>query len=122
MHDPVALFQAAAQRSSAVMAAVRVEQLSAPTPCGEWSVQQLMDHMAGGPAYLPERDPASQHLKLLRDAGLITVRTAGNRRLYRADLGRVAEVAAFLDAFWAEPLARLMSVAEDRRSEGPAGP
>jgi hypothetical protein len=58
MHDPVALFQAAAQRSSAVMAAVRVEQLSAPTPCGEWSVQQLMDHMAGGPAYLPERDRA----------------------------------------------------------------
>jgi DNA-binding transcriptional ArsR family regulator len=68
------------------------------------------------------KSAASQHLKLLRDAGLITVRTAGNRRLYRADLGRVAEVAAFLDAFWAEPLARLMSVAEDRRSEGPAGP
>jgi uncharacterized protein (TIGR03086 family) len=52
MHDPVGLFQAATQRSTAVMAAVDTDQLSAPTPCREWSVQQLMDHMAGGPAYL----------------------------------------------------------------------
>lgn len=52
MHDPVGLFQAAAHRSAAVMATVGVEQLSAPTPCEEWSVQQLMDHLAGGPVYL----------------------------------------------------------------------
>jgi uncharacterized protein (TIGR03086 family) len=52
MHDPVGLFDAATQRSAAVMAAVDADQLSAPTPCAEWSVQQLMDHMAGGPAYL----------------------------------------------------------------------
>ena len=52
MHDPVGLFQAATQRSTTVMAAVGAEQLSAPTPCDAWSVQQLMDHMAGGPAYL----------------------------------------------------------------------
>ncbi|WP_433297936.1 ArsR/SmtB family transcription factor [Pseudonocardia sp. CA-142604] len=68
------------------------------------------------------KSAASQHLKLLRDTGLITVRTDGNRRLYRADLGRVAEVAAFLDAFWAEPLARLKSVAEARRAPGRPGP
>ncbi|WP_433297938.1 TIGR03086 family metal-binding protein [Pseudonocardia sp. CA-142604] len=52
MHDPVGLFQAAAQRSGTVMAGVGATKLSAPTPCEEWSVQQLMDHMAGGPAYL----------------------------------------------------------------------
>lgn len=68
------------------------------------------------------KSAASQHLKLLRDAGLITVRTDGNRRLYRADLGRVGEIAAFLDAFWAEPLARLKHVAEHRWTEDRSGP
>jgi DNA-binding transcriptional ArsR family regulator len=67
------------------------------------------------------KSATSQHLKLLRDAGLVTVRTDGNRRLYRADLGRVAEVAAFLDAFWAEPLARLKRAAEPGGAEGRAG-
>lgn len=52
MQNPVRLFQAATQRCTTAMAAVDAEQLSARTPCEEWSVQQLMDHMAGGPAYL----------------------------------------------------------------------
>jgi uncharacterized protein (TIGR03086 family) len=52
MHDPVGLFRAATQHGAAVMAGVDATRLSAPTPCDEWSVQQLMDHMAGGPAYL----------------------------------------------------------------------
>jgi DNA-binding transcriptional ArsR family regulator len=60
------------------------------------------------------RSAASQHLKLLRDAGLVSVRIDGNRRLYRADLERVSEVAAFLDEFWAAPLARLKTTAESR--------
>jgi DNA-binding transcriptional ArsR family regulator len=55
---------------------------------------------------------ASQHLKLLREAGLVQVRAEGNRRLYRADLERVARVAGFLDEFWATPLARLKATAE----------
>lgn len=58
------------------------------------------------------RSAASQHLKLLRDVGLVTMRVDGTRRLYRADLGRVAEVAEFLDAFWATPLERLKAAAE----------
>jgi DNA-binding transcriptional ArsR family regulator len=60
------------------------------------------------------RSAASQHLRLLRDVGLVTVRADGNRRLYRAELERVAEVATFLDEFWATPLARLKAAAEDR--------
>jgi len=55
---------------------------------------------------------ASQHLKVLREAGLVTVRVDANRRLYRADLERVRAVAAFLDEFWADPLARLRHAAE----------
>jgi DNA-binding transcriptional ArsR family regulator len=58
------------------------------------------------------KSAASQHLKLLRDAGLVTVRVDANRRLYRADLERVSQVAAFLDEFWAAPLERLRATAE----------
>jgi DNA-binding transcriptional ArsR family regulator len=58
------------------------------------------------------RPAASQHLKQLREAGLVSVRVDANRRLYRAELDRVGEVAAFLDAFWAEPLQRLRAAAE----------
>jgi len=64
------------------------------------------------------RSAASQHLKLLRDTGLITVRVDATRRLYRADLARVAQIASFLDDFWATPLDRLRGAVEkpQRRS------
>lgn len=60
------------------------------------------------------KSAASQHLKLLREAGLVQVRADATRRLYRADLTRVAEVAGFLDEFWATPLERLKATAETR--------
>lgn len=50
---------------------------------------------------------ASQHLKVLREAGLVSVRAEGNRRYYKARAERVAQVAALLDRFWGEKLARL---------------
>jgi len=53
------------------------------------------------------RPAASQHLKVLRETGLVTSRQDGNRRLYRARLKRLAEVRAMLDDFWGERLARL---------------
>lgn len=52
MHDPVDLFDRATTRAHAVIAAVTGDQRTLPTPCGEWSVQDLMDHMVGGPEYL----------------------------------------------------------------------
>lgn len=63
------------------------------------------------------KSAASQHLKLLRDAGLVTVRVDANRRLYRADLQRVGEMASFLDEFWAAPLQRLRATAESMSAE-----
>jgi DNA-binding transcriptional ArsR family regulator len=55
----------------------------------------------------------SQHLALLRDAGLVTVRRDGKRRLYRADHERLGPLAAFLESFWAERLERLAKLAEE---------
>ena len=49
----------------------------------------------------------SQHLRILREAGLVSVRVDANRRLYRAEAERVAELRAALEAFWGERLTRL---------------
>jgi DNA-binding transcriptional ArsR family regulator len=54
----------------------------------------------------------SQHLKVLREAGLVTVRADGRRRLYRArreGLGRLADV---LELEWRGRLDRLRALAE----------
>src|SRR3954451_6591417 len=67
---------------------------------------------------------ASQHLRMLRDAGLVHARVAANRRLYRVDQDRMRELRAFLDDFWQGPLARLKAMAETRAREevGQSGP
>jgi DNA-binding transcriptional ArsR family regulator len=41
----------------------------------------------------------SQHLRVLREASLVRVRSAGNQRLYRADRERIADLQRQLDAF-----------------------
>jgi DNA-binding transcriptional ArsR family regulator len=50
---------------------------------------------------------ASQHLKVLREAGLVDVRADGNRRLYRTRREGLAQLRAFLDEFWNGRLAVL---------------
>ena len=56
----------------------------------------------------------SQHLRVLREVGLVSVRVDGNRRLYRTEPDRVAEVRAALEDFWGERLARLRDDLETR--------
>ena len=46
----------------------------------------------------------SQHLALLREAGFVTVRRDGKRRLYRADHHRLGPLKPFLESFWAGQL------------------
>lgn len=58
------------------------------------------------------RSAASQHLRILRDAGLVHVRVDANRRLYRADLARLAALRSSLDEFWGERLTDLKRTAE----------
>jgi DNA-binding transcriptional ArsR family regulator len=70
------------------------------------------------------RQPAtSQHLRVLRDAGLLTVRKDGNRRLYRVDFERLGEVRTALDALWSSRLPALKRAAEARaRQRSRVGP
>jgi DNA-binding transcriptional ArsR family regulator len=62
---------------------------------------------------LPVSRPAvSQHLKVLKDAGLVTDRRNGTRRLYQLDAAGIAELRAYLEAFWSAALGNLKAVAE----------
>jgi len=51
-HDPVLLFERAATTAVGLSGKVTDDQRTAPTPCTEWDVAALLDHMMGGPAYL----------------------------------------------------------------------
>jgi len=63
------------------------------------------------------RPAISQHLRVLKEAGLVSARRHGTRRLYRARPETVTEVRRFLEAFWDQSLQRLKieAEAEDRR-------
>ena len=58
------------------------------------------------------RPAISQHLRVLKEAGLVSERRDGTRRLYRARPDTVAEVRRFLGAFWDEGLQHLKQEAE----------
>ena len=58
------------------------------------------------------RPAASQHLRILREAGLVQVRVDGNRRLYQADPERLAALRRALDDFWGDRLDHLQRAAE----------
>jgi DNA-binding transcriptional ArsR family regulator len=62
---------------------------------------------------LPISQPAvSQHLKVLKRAGLVVDRPLGARRVYQLAPEGLAELQAYLQAFWAQALAGLKETAE----------
>lgn len=65
-------------------------------------------------AHFPDvsRPTVSQHLRVLRDAGLLHERRDGTRRLYRARPEGLTEVRAFFEEFWDHRLAALRAEAE----------
>lgn len=63
------------------------------------------------------RPAISQHLTVLKAAGLIAERRDGTRRLYSARRERLAEVLEFLESFWDERLAALKQAAEAEARE-----
>jgi DNA-binding transcriptional ArsR family regulator len=74
---------------------------------GPSSVQQLADA-------LPVTRPAvSQHLKVLRDAGLVSERAAGTRRVYRLEPMALAALRDQIDTFWRRALEAYGDVATD---------
>ena len=67
---------------------------------------------------LPVSRPAvSQHLKVLKDAGLVMDRAEGNRRIYQADPAGLAALGAQLDTFWNQALATFEQVVDHDTKE-----
>ena len=67
------------------------------------------------------RPAVSQHLTVLKGAGLLAERREGTRRFYRARPEGLADLKEFLEVFWAEGLERLKLAAEleeGRRKRG----
>jgi DNA-binding transcriptional ArsR family regulator len=68
-------------------------------------------------ARFPVTRPAiSQHLNVLKDAGLIVERRLGTRRLYRIRPEGLADLRAYLDEFWADQLQQLKDTVEAEQS------
>jgi len=63
------------------------------------------------------RPAISQHLTVLKQAGLVLERRDGTRRLYSARQAQMAEVLAFLGSFWDERLDALKQAAEAEERE-----
>jgi DNA-binding transcriptional ArsR family regulator len=67
---------------------------------------------------LPVSRPAvSQHLRVLKEAGLVTERKDGTRRLYRIDPAGIAALRDYFDAFWTDALAAFKAAAEAEQKE-----
>src|SRR2546428_4849054 len=63
------------------------------------------------------RPAISQHLRVLREAGLVSERRNGTRRLYRARPETLAELRAYLESFWGERLRSLQTAAEQEEQQ-----
>ena len=69
---------------------------------------------------LPVSRPAvSQHLRVLKEAGLVSERRNGTRRLYRIEPDAIAALRAYFDDFWSRALEAFKAAAEneERSSE-----
>ena len=85
----------------------------------------VFEHLRRGPRpvgdiarALPVSRPAvSQHLRVLKEAGLVTERKEGTRRLYRIDPDGLAAIRDYFDDFWNEALAAFKATAESEGRE-----
>ncbi len=89
---------------------------------GDRTRRQIFESLRSGPrsvgelaAGLPVSRPAvSQHLRVLKEAGLVTDRKQGTRRLYRVEPGGLAGLRDYFEGFWGEALERF---ADEARKE-----
>ena len=87
------------------------ERLSVrPRPVGELAAE------------LPVSRPAvSQHLKVLRDVGLVVDRQEGTRRIYEVDRAGLAVLRSYLDQFWDRSLAAFQARVQREEREAHDG-
>ena len=89
---------------------------------GDPTRQAILDLLLESPqpvgqlaALLPVSRPAvSQHLKVLKDVGLVVDRQEGTRRVYRVDPAGLDPVRAYLNRFWKQAMVAFAQYAEEQ--------
>jgi DNA-binding transcriptional ArsR family regulator len=87
---------------------------------GDPTRRAIFERLAAGPRAVGEladelpvsRPAVSQHLKVLKEAGLVVDRKAGTRRLYQLDPQGVGALRAYFDTFWMHALTAFKDAVE----------
>jgi DNA-binding transcriptional ArsR family regulator len=87
---------------------------------GDPTRRAIFEKLASGPMAVGElaqdlpvtRPAVSQHLKVLKEAGLVVDRAAGTRRLYQLNPAGVGALRAYFDGFWNQAMAAFKAAAE----------
>src|SRR3954463_14426789 len=95
------------------------------TAWGDPTRQAILDRLAAGPravgelaAQLPVSRPAvSQHLKVLKDVGLVRDEARGTRRVYRVDPAGLAVLRTYLDQLWERALGGFQQAIDETKEQ-----
>jgi len=96
---------------------------------GDATRMAIFQKLAGGPMAVHElartlpvsRPAVSQHLRVLKDAGLVTDSKAGTRRFYQLDPQGVALLRAHFDQVWEKAMSAFQASAEQPKTGGKHG-
>jgi DNA-binding transcriptional ArsR family regulator len=99
---------------------VVTNQVDGLTALGDATRRAIFERLAARPRAVGElarelpvsRPAVSQHLKVLKDAGLVIDEAVGTRRIYRLDPDGIGALRAYLDQFWNQALAAFKVSAE----------
>lgn len=102
-------------------------QVDAWTALGDPTRKVIFERLADRPRAVVEladelpvsRPAVSQHLRVLKDAGLVIAQPVGTRRVYRVDPDGLAALRAELERFWGKALAAYKAVVEQPSEEDP---
>ncbi len=100
-------------------------QLDGLTALGDPTRRTIFECLADRPSAVGElarglpvsRPAVSQHLKVLKEAGLVIDRPIGNRRIYQLDPDGVGALCAYLDQFWNRSLTAFKAAVEQPEEE-----
>jgi DNA-binding transcriptional ArsR family regulator len=92
---------------------------------GDPTRRAIFERLAAGPRPVGElahglpvsRPAVSQHLKVLKDAGLVVDRRVGNRSIYQVNPDGLGALRAYLDQFWAQALTAFKAAVEQPQQE-----
>ncbi len=95
------------------------------TALGDPTRRAIFERLAQAPAAVGEvarelpvsRPAVSQHLRVLKRAGLVTDRRDGTRRVYRVDPAGLEELRVYVDRFWDRALIAYKQAAEQPQQE-----